>query len=398
MITIPWSNFLTRYTETLAKFSQQLAGITLLCYLTGFVITNLYLGSLGIVNLDILRARYILSGLLFLLFLSAIGYLIYGLIQTLRRHQQLSPLRLVWEVARSSFRNIFFLYLSIPAIGILAGLRSSQPVGIPQLSPNVSWADWFAKASINNLRKAAMMCAGLLIIAALIIIIIGAVKLISPKDTYGVRKPRKLIVGEAFKGVKQKATKFLGTLLAVFVVAFTIIFIFDSLGFITSNKISAPGTSSTAFFTEGLWRYLFAIVLVYTLVAVFVTTFSITQSSSSSRKEGPGSQQEDNPLGRAQAWIYLTALAIIIIVPAYALGIYPYLPQNIGGGSIMRVEALVSSDELKPYFTDPNIETFLIDRTSNSSLFLLLDKSKEKHRIIEIASGLVKSITYNPTP
>jgi hypothetical protein len=145
------------------------------------------------------------------------------------------------------------------------------------------------------------------------------------------------------------------------------------------------------FLPEGWGRYFLAIVLIYAIPAVYLTLLFITEPNSSR-------EQEDDPLVRTSARIYLIALAIIIIVPVYALGIYPYLPQNIGGGSILRVEALVSSDDLKPHFTNPNIETYLIDRTSNSSLFLLLDKSKQKHRVIEIASGLVKSITYNPTP
>jgi len=390
MITTPQSNSLAQYIESLSKFGQQLAGITLLCYLTGFVITNLYLGSLGIVNLDILRARYILSGLLFLLFLSAIGYLIYGLIQTLRRHIKLSPLRLIWKVAGFSLQNIAFLYLSIPAIAILGGLPISPPVGIPQLSPNVSWADWFAKASIDILKRSAVMCAGLLIIAALTYIIIVVV--INPKDKDGVKKPRKLIVGKVFEGIKKKTTKFLVSLLTFFVFLLAIQFTFDLLGFIASNKISASSTSSTAFFlSEGWRRYLLAIVLVYAIPAVYLTLLAITGPYSSG-------EQEDIPLVRTSARIYLIALAIIIIVPVYGLGIYPYLPQNIGGGNMLRVEALVSSDELKPYFTDPNIETYLIDRTSNSSLFLLLNKCNQKHRVVEIASGLVKSITYNPTP
>jgi hypothetical protein len=392
MVTARQSNSLVRYTDLLAKFTQQLVGIALLCYLTGFVITNMYLGSLGIVNLDILRARYILSGLLFLFFLSAIAYLIYGLIQTLRRNRQLSLQNLVWKVAWYSFQNIAILYLSIPAIAILAGLHSRLPVGIPQLSLNKSWSNWFAGAPIIILKQSVAHWASLVIMLAVIFSILIIVICVYPKDKYGVRKPRKHLMGELFESIKQKKLNLVAFLLGLFVFLLAINFIFDLLGFIASNRISTSSASSLPIlFPEGWRRYFVAIVLIYGLPAVFLTFFFIIGSSSSP-------EEEEIPLARTSASIYLTAIAIVIIVPVYALGIYPYLPQHIGGGSMLRVELLVSSDELKPYFADPNVETYLIDRTSNSSLFLLLNKEKQKTRVMEIASGLVKSITYNPTP
>ena len=61
--------------EFLTKLGNYLVGITLICYIFGFIITNLYLGTLGIVNLDMLRTRYILVGLLFMVFFSAIAFL-----------------------------------------------------------------------------------------------------------------------------------------------------------------------------------------------------------------------------------------------------------------------------------------------------------------------------------
>ena len=53
--------------EFFQKVSGYLVGFTLILYLAGFTVTNLYLGSLGVINLDILKSRYILSGVLFLL-------------------------------------------------------------------------------------------------------------------------------------------------------------------------------------------------------------------------------------------------------------------------------------------------------------------------------------------
>ena len=62
----------------LQNLSNYLLSVTILCYISGFAITNLYLGSLGIVNLDILRSRYILTGMLFIAFAGTVLYLLYG--------------------------------------------------------------------------------------------------------------------------------------------------------------------------------------------------------------------------------------------------------------------------------------------------------------------------------
>ena len=80
-----------KITKFLANLSNYLLGLTILCYISGFAITNLYLGSLGIVNLDILRSRYLLTGMLFIIFIGTIGFLLYGLWNTLREYKEKPP-------------------------------------------------------------------------------------------------------------------------------------------------------------------------------------------------------------------------------------------------------------------------------------------------------------------
>jgi hypothetical protein len=70
------SNFkLPPFIQNIFKLNERVLGITLLCYLLGFIITNLYLGSLGVVSFDILRTRYVLVGFLFLIYFSIISVL-----------------------------------------------------------------------------------------------------------------------------------------------------------------------------------------------------------------------------------------------------------------------------------------------------------------------------------
>lgn len=187
MSATPVNNSPYFYLDILQKVVNHLVGITVLCYLSGFIITNLYLGSLGIVNLDLLRARYILSGLLFILFVGISAYLIYGLNQTLQMNRHQQPSKILLEIGRYSLLHTCLLYVIVLAITRIAGSPIILPVGIPTLSPALPWSTWFAAAPIYVLRQSASIGIGLLV--ALIIVVIWIA--IDSKDMHGVRTTRR---------------------------------------------------------------------------------------------------------------------------------------------------------------------------------------------------------------
>lgn len=96
--------------------------------------------------------------------------------------------------------------------------------------------------------------------------------------------------------------------------------------------------------------------------------------------------------------IYFTAIAIGVIPQLYALGVYPGIPQQLGGGQILPVTVITSSAELKLDLNDSNNDVYMIDRASSNTLFLLVSKNQKEYRVIEISSALIESITYLSTP
>ena len=112
----------------------------------------------------------------------------------------------------------------------------------------------------------------------------------------------------------------------------------------------------------------------------------------------PDLSMVDEPATRLSPWIYLIALCITIVVPVYALGVYPLLPQQIGGGRALRVEVTTANQDLNSDFANPELETYLIDRASDNSLFLVTDKSRQHYRVVEVSSSLIQSIVYNQSP
>jgi hypothetical protein len=91
--------------------------------------------------------------------------------------------------------------------------------------------------------------------------------------------------------------------------------------------------------------------------------------------------------------IYLLALAI----PVYSLGVYPYLPQRIGGGGIIAVQVVTPLKMLCKQFADPSMRTYLVDRTSSSLIFQLVKEQESQLKenvIMEVANSQIQSIVY----
>ena len=74
-----------------------LLGLTLLTYISGFLITNFFLGSLGVVHFDLLRVKYIISGILYLFFLASILFPTFGLRYVLRENSDRSWMYLIFR-------------------------------------------------------------------------------------------------------------------------------------------------------------------------------------------------------------------------------------------------------------------------------------------------------------
>ncbi len=372
--------------EFITKIGNYALGMTLLCYLTGFAITNAYLGSLGVVNLDVLRSRYILTGVLFLLFIGAIAHLLYGFFQDLRGTEHLSDWDLFKKLVFYSFLRIGVTYFAIIALAIFAGIRDF-PIEALHASSTMSLSVWFATESIVQLQRAVVF---LIAIFSMILLVLGIIIVVNPMDKRENKRVRQLMV-EGIRGPTQKdILNFLEfTLIACTIVFLSLLFL-SLLDFFMANR-SGSSSAATIGLPEPWSRYFIALAMIYIFIATYLMFLSFRHPSRSK-------QNGDEPLVRTSLLVFAVSVTVMIIVPIYTFGIYPYIPQQIGGGGVLRVEVAVSSEDLKPYFTDTNSETYLIDRASASSFFLLFNKSTQKTRIIEVASTLIQSITYSQPP
>ena len=383
------NKFENRFSRIFPNLSNYLLGATLLCYLSGFAITNLYLGSLGIVNLDILRSRYILAGLLFLLFLAAIAYLVNGLIQTVRKYTEEPSWKILLRTIWHSLENIFIIYIAIVGIAVFAGSSTNFPKGFPIDTIDIPWKTWLDTELESNLRSAAGM---LISMAIVFIIFIVTIIIINPKTKEEKRRPRKELILEIWSGTINNIGKILLYIFIIYLGLAVWFSISSILQLIGTNQVGLFPTSRSSIFSQSGWtRYLITLVLIYGFIGIYLLSlFLIPQSNTES--------VTSNPITKHSAWIYLVAWAIIIIVPVYSIGVYPYLPQQIGGGHVIPVEITTSSDDINSSFSNSTNGIYMIDRAPNTSLFLIVDQPTENYKIMEVSNDLIESIVFYESP
>lgn len=125
-------------TRLLEQVRQHLPTAAAFAYLSGFIVTNVYLGSLRIINVDILRSRYILTGVLFMIFASIIVAFVDGLLRVLMG-QNVSGRRL----NRSRHERLSLLRAS-------HALVSMNPVGRVQEGRARRISSWSGRADLNR--------------------------------------------------------------------------------------------------------------------------------------------------------------------------------------------------------------------------------------------------------
>lgn len=355
-------NSLTPYLEMLPKLANYVVGFTLLCYAAGFAISNMFLGSFGVVKLDILQARYVLAGLLFALFLGAIAYLIFDLLRTIRAGAAESNAALLKAILWTSLRNLSTLIVVISAVAVLAGSRNMLPVGFPRLVPKSSAANAFGFLPGDASTDTALLLAA----GCLVLLVVGFV-------------------------VQRRA----GALKAIQTIIILIAVTYITLLLINYLAPTEEGREPLAAIGNDDWRrYWAGIAFIYALVAVFLTVNVLLRRAAGD----PSSLGTHLPALSPALYLAAMAVAIIVIMPLYANRIYPALPQQVGGGQVISIESIITDEATRSAVLKSPGNIYLIDRTGNATLLLLADSDAGRYQVVEIPNIAIKSIIYKSVP
>ena len=398
------SNSETMLSKFLKNLSNYLLSATIICYVSGFAITNLYLGSLGVVNLDILRSRYILTGILFIIFFSAILYLLYGLRKIIVENEDKSWFDVLLKVANFSVPRIIIIYAIVPVIAIFAGSANRISPILPQSNSAISWDQWLSTEPLKNIQYTAVTILTLLIAVVSVFLIVGIIILVfNPKNKDGSRKSRKenlkILFTAPVKALIDSEKNIFLNLLTIIIVIYVVISLSSVFQLFQTSDITSS-TSKESYLQVGWSRFFIAIVISYAFIASIVLMFSSLGNRNQVSKvdENKDKKESKDIIGDNFLMIYAIVPVIATIISVYAFGVYPYLPQQIGGGRLLPVVVNSSSADMDTIFTNQTNKTYLIDRAPKNSLFLIVDQTTEKYKIIEVSNDLLESIVFFESP
>ena len=196
---------------------------------------------------------------------------------------------------------------------------------------------------------------------------------------------------------KVKLQEVVSNSIVTFLVIYAVISLSSILQLLRSGEVTSK-IIERIIFSSRLVEIFIAIVIVYAFIASLILMLSLSRNLTSKDNENKNEKVSKDIVSNNFMWIYVFAPLIATGVSVYAFGVYPYLPQQIGGGRLIPVSVTSSSEDLDVVFTAQTNETYLIDRAPNNSLFLIVDQPTEKYKILEVSNDLIGSIVFYESP
>ncbi len=367
----------------------------LLFYMIGFMITNLYLSAYGVINFDLIRARYVLSGLLFSVFVFLVIWPLYGFFVIYYKNEKKSILRQFAIIALYSFDRylrLLFVFIAIIVFG------SGQYSSITLFSNQSNTQSDFGLMFFTQIRTSLINIYGLLAVITITAILVYLfIFVIYPKTTWGKKQQRRIFLRKTLDYFKDRTHIKTFIKINALILGYIIV-----LAFVTS-VIAIQGVENFNIFfptviDPSMFRFFYVAFLIYLLISAwFFYNLSIQTDSQSDTSTTASSNQDSNstdPIDKHFGKLHVIAWSIIILVPIYTFNIYPAMPQQIGGGKFVEVE-LLTSEDISVYVSNIDNKTYLVDRYSNGGIFLFVDKNGEE-QVMEISGSEINGIIHKP--
>ena len=370
------------------ELTQVGIALTFVFYILGFVITNLYLGSFGVVTFTILRARYISTGLLFGVFVTIIFVPLYECWHILLSNTDRSTKAIVTlAVSQSLYRYITILFI-VGAISVLAPTNTRASLAEASQSQS-SLPSALQDAGQDFLWGLVRIVPLMLFVLA---IAFAAIFIINPKDKNGVRTTRRSHLRQ-FMASTARASTYLFILKFVFLA----LLLYTAI-VLTLALIEFLGGDAFQIFPSLInldWLRLVGVAfLIYGLIITFYVVNLIMSIESNKASPSSVKATEESLFERYYTWVTRAAWIVILTVPVYALNLYETLPQNIGGGKPIKVHVELANDMELEIIEDAK-STFLLDRTTEG--VILMTEGIETSGIIEIPVSRITAIVYEPS-
>ncbi len=345
-------------------------GFTVFVYIIGFLITNTYLGGLGVFSFDLVRAKYISAGIVFIiLFAGPIYYFRIVLTRTLHgtENKDFKTLLIVCiKVSLWAVFTFFFLFIIMEQSFTFEKL----PVGIPFLTPPKS-----LESLLTDLRPT---------ILSIIVALFGLVLIeYAGRFIAYLREFRSFAKDKNISFKKYRITNKFSVDFPYHIVndLSPLIYLLGILliGFLVKSQFDLK-------FTPFQWgRYLYFAIAFYLWFAlqIFLPFFA--------RKQKQGSTQKTPSF---ISWYFLRGIyeffLLTLMLITYSFGVYPFIPQQLGGGKPVEVNLKTEN----PMLFGVERKEFLLDRSSNGVLVLSVNPVTREFNIIEVPNLYILSIEF----
>ncbi|MCC6255011.1 MAG: hypothetical protein IT276_08860 [Ignavibacteriaceae bacterium] len=349
--------------------------VALASYIVGFIISNIYFGYFNVLVFELFKVRYILVGVLFSLFLGVLYLLLYGFTRTIIKNIHLNFFKLILKYINYSFVSLFILAAALNVVLIIySGSSNYLPSGIPNISQELDLTSWldnsFSKLTID-LGKI-IVVAMIFLILAILIYFFG-----EKKDT---SKLKRIILA-------------VGTSTGLFFFIFFIIKLSDLLNYFTSLDIEPTNNSSISQAYIGLNWFLIGVLAIYLFTSI-IRFFIIYVGIKGKESATESGRSIDANVQKILGSLYLFSLISVLVIPLYALRIYPNLPQQIGGGMLVRVNVTTNIDRINQELKKNLGNIYLLEKTNNSSFFLVIDSTSKNLKTVELSNNNIEQIEY----
>lgn len=362
-----------------------------LCYVTGFAITTVYLGTLGITNFEVLRVKYVVTGAMFLFFLSLLTLPLAGYWHLITHKYAGRQAAAVPFYSGAIVFCLLFVTYVFNFVSIYPSLHNE-----PEKSPT----DWLvAVLSLGLIPALTYLClVGVLPItlaynAAFVALgsalvdrwqhrnvnkvdeaTTDAVSVQGKVDdaaTDAVSVQGKSSVSYAFDATIKMVKEIMGDIIHHLPNALVLVFL-GALLFGLINLLASLLTGkliAIELWNLGWAGMLLVVVVIYLAVGGILSVVNLTRDYFLTwLREIPLPT-----LALLRTLLIFSLLATAVCL--YALGIYPTIPQHLGGGSPQRVNISVSkeNERLKDLLMQGN--AYLVDRTSEGVFLYIVPQA-----------------------
>lgn len=365
------------FRNLLAKLSitEVLLTGTAIIYAVGFLVTNLYLGSFGVVSFQFLKVKYFLVGILFVIFCSLI---LAPLIQLRKR---LIERQNTWKRLTLLFGRSWEVFGTFMLIGLFVNsvFSFSRYPSLGNPDSSFLFSEWVVTEGVSViLTSLKIPLVVIIVIASLVVVALAILFLQKESFDYKIKKSRELLLD-----IWRFIVSYAFVQLLVLVLAYIA---WNALSSWTSSNSIESVTK-----THNWWRFIFGGFGLYFTIALYI--FAYLPSPEDADKDVKIVSEEEFIGSIAMRLLLLFLFFMFIVLPVYSVAIYPYLPPQVGGGAPTPIKIILEETTYSQINNEG--DTFLLDRTDSEIFIAVLDTS-ESPQVFSIPNNKVLYIHYLP--